>query len=181
MKNLINKVLVLLLVLFVGISLVACEEDNNYNTNVSYGSLGNTTYATLGDIKLTEKELYDELRSNGYDYFFDALIEKLVNPTNQKVTLQTEGVADEIEKLILEDCYNTSDWDEINKFNAASKKAAEDKYIDTMKLAGITDLTNDNLISKQNQEHYLKEVAQRVYAKNQLIDKNGKYSLSNFF
>ena len=79
MKNLINKVLLVLLVLFVGISLTACgEETDTTNKNVPYGTLSSeTVYASIGDIKLSEKALYDELRVNGFDYLFDRINEGL--------------------------------------------------------------------------------------------------------
>ena len=84
MKNLIVKIFVLLLVLFCGITLVSCDEETkstNYNNTVPTGTLSDSVeYASLGNYKLTQKGLYAQLRSNGFDYLFDEMIKLLVTP-----------------------------------------------------------------------------------------------------
>ena len=102
MKNLITKTLLLLLVLFVGISLTSCTEEktDTYNKNVSYGNLSDTTvYAKIGDsLTLSEKQLYNELRVNGYDYLFEEMIKTIVNPSTYNFTIEENEA--ELIKLI---------------------------------------------------------------------------------
>ena len=62
MKKFISKISLLLLVLFVGISLVACDDENTTDTTnkkVAYGDLSTeVVYASMGDLKISEKLLY---------------------------------------------------------------------------------------------------------------------------
>ena len=111
MKNIINKLLVLLLVLFVGISLTACDEEtkDTTNKNVPYGTLSNDLYAKNGNITLSEKTLYDQMRKNGYDYFIDELVRTIVKPEQYNL----DDVKEEIIKIINEQCYGTSDEEKL--------------------------------------------------------------------
>ena len=179
MKNLINKALLLLLVLFVGISLVSCQEEttDTYNKNVSYGNLGDTVYAKIGDITLTEKQLYNELRVNGYDYFFEEIINILVTPSQFNLTI--ENSRDALVDLINEDCYGTSDEEAINKLNSATKKSYELEYIDAMTLANVNDLTLGNLYTEANLTYYLNNLARNEYAKAALTTSTSKYYWAN--
>ena len=83
MKNIINKVLVLLLVLFASFSLMSCdtEEKDTTNKNVPFGTLSSETYAKVGNITISQKELYNEMRINGYDYLLDEFVRVLTNPS----------------------------------------------------------------------------------------------------
>ena len=109
MKKFISKISLLLLVLFVGISLVACNDNDapdTTNKKVAYGDLSTeVVYASLGDLKLNEKALYDELRVNAYDYLLDEMIKKLV-PTAE---FSVENNREELVKIVKEQCYGTSD------------------------------------------------------------------------
>lgn len=179
MKNLIIKSLLVLLVLFVGISLVSCQEEqttDTYNKNVSYGELSDSTvYATLDELTLSEKALYNELRVNGYDYLFDEMIKTLVNPTTLNLNHEDEDTQKALIKLINEDCYGTDDEEEINRMSSSTKNTNELKYIDQMYLAGVKDLTQSNLYTENNLKHYLQELAQIEYARKALTSPTSKY------
>ena len=179
MKNLLIKSLLVLLVLFVGISLVSCQEEqttDTYNKNVSYGELSDSTvYATLDELTLSEKALYNELRVNGYDYLFDEMIKTLVNPTTLNLNHEDEDTQKALIKLINEDCYGTDDEEEINRMSSSTKNTNELKYIDQMYLAGVKDLTQSNLYTENNLKHYLQELAQIEYARKALTSPTSKY------
>ena len=179
MKNLVIKSLLVLLVLFVGISLVSCQEEqttDTYNKNVSYGELSDSTvYATLDELTLSEKALYNELRVNGYDYLFDEMIKTLVNPTTLNLNHEDEDTQKALIKLINEDCYGTDDEEEINRMSSSTKNTNELKYIDQMYLAGVKDLTQSNLYTENNLKHYLQELAQIEYARKALTSPTSKY------
>ena len=180
MKNLITKALLLLLVLFVGISLTACseEETDTYNKNVSYGNISNNVYAKIGDLTITEKQLYDELRVSGYDYLFDEIINILIADEKAKLNITTNR--QELIDLINNDCYGTSDTAEIERLTSTTKKASELKYIDQMSMANVK-IAQDDLYNDEILTYYLTKLAQRNYAKNLITSESSKYYWGNEF
>ena len=180
MKNLINKVLLVLLVLFVGISLTACgEETDTTNKNVPYGTLSSeTVYASIGDIKLSEKALYDELRVNGFDYLFDEIINTLVKPSD--FGLSVDNNREELIELVNKACYGTSDEEALAKMNSTTKATYVKKYIDSMYLQNIN-ITETNIYTEECLGHYLNQLAQKAYAEKVLTDENSKYFYANEF
>lgn len=180
MKNLINKVLLVLLVLFVGISLTACgEEKDTTNKNVPYGTLSSeTVYASIGDIKLSEKALYDELRVNGFDYLFDEIINTLVKPSD--FGLSVDNNREELIELVNKACYGTSDEEALAKMNSTTKATYVKKYVDSMYLQNIN-ITATNIYTEECLGHYLNQLAQKAYAEKVLTDENSKYFYANEF
>ena len=179
MKKLINKALLLLLVLFVGISLTACDEEtvDTTNKNVPYGALSSDKiYASVGDIKLSEKALYDELRVNGFDYLFEEIIDILVKPSDYNLTV--ENNREELIEIVNEECFGTSDEEALNEMNAATKSTYIKKYIDSMYMVNVV-LTEDNIYTDDCLEYYLKQLAQKYYARKVLNDENGIYYWGN--
>ena len=180
MKNLINKVLLVLLVLFVGISLTACDEETDTtNKNVPYGTLSSeTVYASIGDIKLSEKALYDELRVNGFDYLFDEIINTLVKPSD--FGLSVDNNREELIELVNKACYGTSDEEALAKMNSTTKATYVKKYVDSMYLQNIN-ITETNIYTEECLGHYLNQLAQKAYAEKVLTDENSKYFYANEF
>ena len=180
MKNLINKVLLVLLVLFVGISLTACgEETDTTNKNVPYGTLSSeTVYASIGDIKLSEKALYDDLRVNGFDYLFDEIINTLVKPSD--FGLSVDNNREELIELVNKACYGTSDEEALAKMNSTTKATYVKKYVDSMYLQNIN-ITETNIYTEECLGHYLNQLAQKAYAEKVLTDENSKYFYANEF
>lgn len=180
MKNLINKVLLVLLVLFVGISLTACDEEKDTtNKNVPYGTLSSeTVYASIGDIKLSEKALYDELRVNGFDYLFDEIINTLVKPSD--FGLSVDNNREELIELVNKACYGTSDEEALAKMNSTTKATYVKKYVDSMYLQNIN-ITETNIYTEECLGHYLNQLAQKAYAEKVLTDENSKYFYANEF
>ena len=183
MKNYIKKIVAFLLVLFVGISLVACDDDKEveYNSTVPYGSITTDVYASLGESKLTNKQLYDDMRATGYTTFTNMLLEKLI-PAQELKDLSEEKI-DELKELINKQCFGTT---ELDKLNEATKKDAIKKYTDNFALLNVkvtsnaegTELTyNDEVL-----EYYLPQLAQQDYAKSLILtNKESKYYYENEF
>lgn len=185
MKKFINKVLLLLLVLFVGISLTACDDKDNKNDttnkNVPYGNLSSDTiYASVGDIKLSEKALYDELRVNGYDYLLDEMVKVLINPSQYDVT--NEEIKAEIKDIINEQCYGTSDEDALKEMNESTKATYRKKFKDQMFMlnVSVTD-TEEGIYSDECLNHFLNQYAQKEYVRNLLTAEDSKYYWANEF
>ena len=157
MQNLITKALLLLLVLFVGISLTACNEEktDTYNKNVSYGNISNNVYVKVGELTITEKQLCDHL--------FDEIINILI--ADEKAKLNITDNRQELIDLINEDCYGTSDVTEIERLTSSVKKTSELKYIDQMFMSNVK-IAQDDLYNDDILKYYLTKLAQRNYAKN---------------
>ena len=180
MKSIINKLLVLLLVLFVSITVTACDDEDKdtTNKNVPIGTLSDDTYAKVGNITLSQKQLYNEMRVNGYDYLIDEFINVLVNPNQYSLT--NEEVNAGVEKLINEQCFGTSDEDNLNAMNAATKEKYITKFVDNMRLVGITiENSEEGIFSEQCKQHFLNQYAQKQFVKNVLTDSNSKYYWGN--
>ena len=179
MRNFISKFALMLLVLFVGISLGACDDSktNNYNNKVAYGTLSDTTaYATLGNLTLSQKGLYDELRGNGYDYLIDEMLELLVPSTEYKAGTEWE---DELKAIVDEKCYGTTDTTDMTK---AAKKLAEEKFADQMYMVGINIRNTEGGIDIYNPEclnYFSRDLARKEYART--ILNTPKYYWENEF
>lgn len=181
MKNFITKTLVILLVLFVSISLTACEEENtnSYNKNTPYGTLSNDTiYASIGDIKLSEKALYDELRGNGYDYLFEEFINVLIKPTDYNLTV--ENNREELIDIVNEKCFGTSEQDKLDEMNSATRAKYIAKYVDAMYLSNVV-IENNEIHSDAVLEYYLKDLSRKYFAKGLLYNENDIYFWANEF
>ena len=175
MKKLISKLAVLLLVLVVGLTVTACKKDKNLNTNVPFGTLTDATYASVGDYKITEKELYNLMRSSGYQYLVDMIINELIPTTGLDIT--NEETKQELVDLINLDCFGTSEKENIDTLSATQKETSIKKYQDAMYLSGVN--VYDDIYSETNLKHYLPQLAQKEYAKKTLTDSNSKYYYKN--
>ena len=168
-----KKLIALLLVLVVSLTLAACKKDNKYNTNTPYGQLSDATYASVGDVKLTEKQLYDQLRANGYTYLTDMIVEKLIGNANLKIT--DEETRDELIEKINTACYGTTEIDDLTE---SARKTAEKKYVDTMFLKGVK-VEENNIYTDEALNYYLSDLAKEKYALSVLKDENSKYYYKN--
>lgn len=167
-----KKLITLLLVLVVALTLTACKEkESEYNTTTPYGTLTDAEYASVGTHKITQKELYNQLRTSGYTYLTDMIKEKLIPNQNVNITDNLE----ELKELINLACYGT---DEIEKLNTTTKETAVKKYIDAMYLFGIT-ITEENIYTEECLKHYLPQLAEEKYALSVLKDANSKYYYKN--
>lgn len=184
MRKLINKLFTLLMVAFVGISLVGCkdssEETVETNKNVPYGNLSDSViYATAGkndQFKLGQKTLYNELRVNGYDYLFEEILRVLVTP--EQFGLNITDNYDELVELINEKCYGTSDEKALEKLNSTSKADSVKQFKDQMFLVNVT-VEDDNIYTESCLEYFLNQLAQKYYAMSLINDPESKYYWAN--
>lgn len=186
MRNYLNKVLALLLVVVVGLTLVACNDknDNPYNENVPYGDLTDTVYASYENLKITEKELYDEMRSSGYDYLLKMLEIEVLKAAGFNLTVA--GNEEKLKSFINSACFGTDDAEEIEKIDARTKKQNVEKYVDSMYVLGVNDIAFngenfDAVYSPKALEFYLPELIKENYAKSLINDENSKYYYKNEF
>jgi len=186
MRNYLNKVLALLLVIVVGLTLAACDDkkENPYNENVPYGDLTETVYASYGSLKVTEKELYEKMRSNGYDYLLKMLEIEVLKDAGFDLTVA--GNEEKLKSFINSACFGTDDAEEIEKIDARTKKQYVEKYVDSMYVLGVNDIAfngenYDAVYSPKALEFYLPELIKENYAKSLIDDENSKYYYKNEF
>ena len=179
-----KKFILLLLVLFVGISLTACDDKNKDTTskNVAYGDLSSEIeYASVGELKLSEKALYDELRVNAYDYLLDEMVKTLVKPASDWTVQNKEA---ELTKIVNENCYGTSDEKALKEMSEDTRKTSEKKFADQMYLLGI-DITDEagviNVHSEDCLAYFMDTLAQKEYVRSLLTTSTSKYYYANEF
>lgn len=172
-----RKILVLIFALFVGLTLASCDKKEKLNTNVPTGSLGDTAYATLGDVTLTEKELYNQMRSTGYSIFVSEIAKTLI-PYSQLDATNAE-TQKELKALINTDCFGTDDEEEISKMKASTKEDSITAYVDNMKLLGVN-ITEDDIYTGAY-DYYKPSLAQKQYAKSLITTSTSKYYHGNEF
>lgn len=116
----LRKLAVLVLVLASVLTLAACKSSDK----TPYGNITDDAYLTLGDITVTEKELYDQLRLQGASILATMVDETIFED-------QIEG----IKTLILEGDEDLNDYldDTINNaiHGSADKDSLEDLYTDS--------------------------------------------------
>lgn len=163
-----KKLIAILLVLVVSLTLTACKDkETKYNTNTPYGALTDAEYASVGAHKITEKQLYDQLRTSGYTYLTQMITEKLIPNQDVNITKNRE----ELVELINLACYGTDDLDKLNK---TTKETSVKKYIDTMYLKGVK-IEKDNIYTDECLSYYLPQLTKEKYALSVLKDSSSNY------
>ena len=170
-----KKLIALLLVLVVSLTLTACKEKESiYNTNTPYGNLTEEkVYASVGTHKISEKQLYDQLRTSGYTYLTQMIVDELVKSYTPSIT--DTKTQEELKELVNLACYGTDELDDLNK---TTKELSVKKYIDTMFLKGVK-ITADNIYTEECLAYYLPQLAKEKYAVSVLKDTTSKYYYGN--
>lgn len=192
MKKYLNKFTLSILTILVVVGIVLGvtlsgnddEVEDTSNKNVPYGTLSDEViYASVGNIKLSEKGLYNELRVNAYDYLFEEILKRLITPEDYNLSITDGKTREKLEDLIDEKCYGSSDEKVISKMNEASKKNAITQFIDQMYLVNVDDIENNgvntDLYTEECLTYFLNQLAQKEYAIAQFNDPESKYYWGN--
>lgn len=190
MKKYLNKVTLSILAVLVVLGIVLGvtlggkddEVEDTSNKNVPYGNLSDSKeYASIGDIKLSEKALYDELRVNAYDYLFEEVLTRLVKPEDFNLTV--ENSRDKLVDLVNEKCFGSSEQEDLDKMNSTSKTNAIKKFVDQMYLVNVDDIEYNglatDLYTKECLAYFLDQVAQKEYVKSIFNNPEHKYYWNN--
>ncbi len=159
-----KKIILLVLTLVLTLTLFACggndnDASKNYNSNVPTEGLTDNAYATLDGITLTEKQLYNKMRANGYSLFVVELTRKLLSQKGYSVSEE-----DIIEK-INSSCYGTND---VESLKLEDKEKAEQIFLDNLFLTGI-DVTD--IYDQKVKDYFTVDVLEDMYAKEVLTNK----------
>jgi len=167
-----KKIFILITLLVLSLSLFSCKKDSeDLNTNIPMGNLSSTTYATLGDLSISEKEIYNLIRSSGYELFVEELSNALVA---QKVS-SSNVVEQDVLDAINEACYGTTKLDTLNDETKASYVK---QFISNMQILGLT-ATEENIYTNSVVKYFTKTVMKTMYAKSLLTSSNSKYFYQN--
>jgi len=139
-KKIASLVLIFSLVLF----LVSCTK----STKVPYGDIDDSTYLTLGNnITVTEKELYDAYRKQGAttlasmfdEILFEEqieLVQKLLGDSAltdaDEAVFTREELREELNNLILESMFSTTDVETIKLFGSLRTQVAVERFVDSV-------------------------------------------------
>jgi|GEM_PF-562103 len=145
----LKKITSVLLILLTALLLFACGKKEN----IPYGSLGNETYLTVGDFKVTNKEVYDSLRKQGSKTLKDLINKELFKEFIQKANDLLAG-SDEKAKLAQKDfddlvnnaLFQEKDVDKIKKMSDSGIDKALRKYVDGV-YSGNPKILRDNLLN----------------------------------
>ncbi len=148
MKNPFKKLLTLALVVTVGVSLSACGS-SDYNTEAPYGTISGT-YATNDGHDLTNKQLYDLLRPNGYNVFYNQieqiLLSNYVNESDVEynyLALDFNDDYDDMHQIIIETLFNAQDMDDINDISDSDWDEMVEQIIDSLYTSNVYITTAD--------------------------------------
>ncbi|MFI3329853.1 MAG: hypothetical protein R3Y05_05135 [bacterium] len=123
------------------ITLAGCSSTaDKYPTG---GLNSDAVYATSGNYKVTQGELYTELRHNGLGYLNQQIELATFDDYMKNVDITDKDQKTLVAEYILEDIYGTSDEDDINDMKATDRKLAVTKYVDTVYLEGIIVATSN--------------------------------------
>lgn len=131
MKNL-KKLFSLVVICFAVIALSSCTSSNN--TDIPYGSIDNTTFATSekGNYTVTNKELYTLMRTSGYDAVLRKIRTDLFSTEIAAIDYSKAEDKKEIDEIICTAIFGTDDVETITEYTAYQIKTFYQKYQATM-------------------------------------------------
>ena len=193
-QPILKRVFALIFILGLTLTLVACDT----NSGVPYGSISDETYASFGDLSITEKELYDRLRYQSADIlsimidetvFKDELlaVRSLLLEDNEEAEFYNEFLDGLVNAAIFNNSGATLDPEDLVKRYEDNPELVErsiEQFVDNLYLIDSNvdreTLFNDilNLNPKfegysslpEVLERYVLRVAQRYYARNILLE-----------
>ncbi|WP_026391716.1 hypothetical protein [Haploplasma modicum] len=135
----IKKVTSFLLILVTAFLLVACSKKEN----VPYGDIKGDDYLTVGDVKITDRDVYDTLRRQGASVLPKMVEEKLFEGylNNAKELLKATNVVEgskeewaqkEFDNIVKKAIFQTDDVESIEKMPELNRKTLINKYVDSL-------------------------------------------------
>ena len=108
--------LAIFVLIFAGLlTLAAC----NSGEKTPYGSISDDAYLTIGDITVTEKELYDQLRMQGASVLATMIDEQIfadqVDAARALITANDEETSKYLDEIINNAIHGTSDLETLEK------------------------------------------------------------------
>lgn len=129
-----------------GVTLASCAKNDVRNTEIPYESISSTkVVAKVGDISITEKELYNKLRySSGTTVFNKALDNLLYGEALKEVKYEGQAKID-IDEEIATAVYGTNELTKLKLMKKDDLELSRKKFVDKMAQQGLV-LTEDELV-----------------------------------
>ena len=146
-NKIVKSLLILVLVLFSGLTLSACGGNS---TKYPTGSIDDSVYASAGDHKVTNKELYNEFRFDSLSILQTLLDQKSFSKYFEMIDYANEDHRKLLEESINEAVFGNKDIEELQKNikKDASKEKQVRSYIDSLLIVGkIKPSEKDNLLN----------------------------------
>lgn len=185
----LKKISIILLAFVVIFSITSCSKSDEFN--IPYGNLSDNVYASIGDYKVTEKELYNNLHQNGSSMIDNQILRQVyaddmkaaVDGYKNKTITNNFNYKEEFDSIIFNAVFSTTDVKTVAALDTAAYNTDLKKYsASLLNYYGIElnvnelafDLTADKptltQVPDQLIEHYSYDVATKENAKAFLED-----------
>lgn len=176
-KPVIMKVFIMLLLVVTTLSLSSCSNTYNRYPNTSFKD---ETYISLGDVKVTKGEVWDELRYSTKDLLTSKIEETVyVDYLNKvKETMKKDDsdatkkdYTNRLKEYAIKEIYSVDDVADLDTLDADAKKTDEQKYADdTYTTNG--DVIDVNKLAKGDYTevypYFYNDLAKKLYGLNEL-------------
>ncbi len=182
--NIFKKGLVFLIVLISALTLVACK---GKETQTPYGNLGDTVYMNSGGYKVTEKDLYKEMKLSASGeletMIYEILFKEELNQVNAYLALaESTGKLSDDDETLKEDFLNmaneaifgSSDIKLLEELDEKSLEKIIYRFVDSAFFRGLDIEASDiDTVDFENHalkifKHYALDIAKKVYAREQI-------------
>lgn len=170
-KTIFKRSLALLLVIISALTLAAC---GSKELKTPYGSLTDTTYMSGDGYKITEKELYEEMRLSGTSILNRMFYEILFKDELAKIDGDKAAYKQELIDYANNAIFGSKELEVLEELTDDIKVKNINSYVDSMLLIGITitEADIDNIDFENHADiildYYKLDVARKIYAKEKL-------------
>ena len=165
------------MIVVVTIGLASCKKESD---KIPFGNLSDQVYAEGNNFKITEKELYEEMRISGLDILnkeiekivFKTEIDNIKNATGQ----EKESYHDELVKLANKGVFGTDDLEDLKELKEKDLKQILKTYRDATFLKGVDvyeanfDIVNFKEHDEIILEQFVVSLAKKHYAEEKLLE-----------
>ena len=183
----LRKLAMLVLIFASLLTLAACSSSEK----TPYGSISDDAYLTIGDITVTEKELYDQLRMQGASVLATMIDEQIfadqVDAARALITANDEEAIKYLDEIINNAIHGTADLETLEKnYNENPERFVRniEQFVDSLYLLDNSiniESVKDSILALTDKyenyasiplllERYILRVAQKAYAKEILVD-----------
>lgn len=124
------------------ITLASCGS-KKINQIVPYGNINDSSYATSGDNKITNKQLYDLLRKESVSLINEDIKYNLFNDILALYDSEDKDDVETVNSGIISEIYSASNTDEFKKISDQDKATLIEKYLNNKFNEGIIITEND--------------------------------------
>lgn len=122
-----KKITLFILAVIFTVTLTSCDKQNK---NVPYEGISDTAYVSNGTYSVSQKEVYNVLRTKGYDYFNQKINMFLIKDVYNSINYKDSSDKQKIDEMIISAIFSTTDAKAINGLEQKAKDTQLQKFID---------------------------------------------------